>query len=242
MKRFLIIGVIAAFSIHSNACVAEYSDHNYYMFSVFNRDQTSPAYLYDIASYWQKYAGNTSSINLSFYRWNKEDIQKVAQSKKDAGMLSYLRNLNAYLDACEKLNPNAWNYASKQERLQIQQSLTRLNNASKIYKGTQLKSQYALLRMRTNMMKGFHQQNITYWNAIASRLPKSPWREAMRNIYARALWKQENISRHSISMPSREIWQVSGYSPETIAILRAFRALISRIRILQCSPIWCRIS
>ena len=190
MKRFLIIGVMAAaFSTHANACVAEYSDHNYYMFSVFNRDQTSPAYLYDIASYWQKYAGNTSSVNLSFYRWNKEDILKVAKHKKDAGMLSYLGSLNAYLDACEKLNPNAWNYASKQERLQIQQSLTRLNNASKIYKGTQLKSQYALLRMRTNMMKGFHQQNITYWNAIASRLPKSPWREAMRNIYARALWK-----------------------------------------------------
>lgn len=190
MKRFLIIGVLAAaFSTHSNACVSEYSDHNYYMFSVFNRDQTSPAYLYDIANYWQKYAGNTSSVNLSFYRWNKEDILKVAKHKKDAGMLSYLGSLNAYLDACEKLNPNAWNYASKQERLQIQQSLTRLNNTSKIYKGTQLKSQYALLRMRTNMMKGFHQQNITYWNAIASRLPKSPWREAMRNIYARALWK-----------------------------------------------------
>lgn len=232
----------AAFSTHANACVAEYSDHNYYMFSVFNRDQTSPAYLYDIASYWQKYAGNTSSINLSFYRWNKEDIKKVAQSKKDAGMLSYLRNLNAYLDACEKLNPNAWNYASKQERLQIQQSLTRLNNASKIYKGTQLKSQYALLRMRTNMMKGFHQQNITYWNAIASRFPKSPWREAMRNIYARALWKQGNITRHSKSMPSREIWQASECSPETIAILQASRAFISRIRTRQCSPIWCRIS
>nr|WP_297146149.1 hypothetical protein [uncultured Prevotella sp.] len=190
MKRFLIIGVMAAaFSTHSNACVSEYSDHNYYMFSVFNRDQTSPAYLYDIASYWQKYAGNTSSVNLSFYRWNKEDILKVAKHKKDAGMLSYLGSLNAYLDACEKLNPNAWNYASKQEWLQIQQSLTRLNKASKIYKGTQLKSQYALLRFRTNMMKGFHQQNITYWKAIASRLPKSPWREAMRNIYARALWK-----------------------------------------------------
>ena len=39
MKRFLIIGVMAAaFSPHANACVAEYSDHNYYMFSVFNRE------------------------------------------------------------------------------------------------------------------------------------------------------------------------------------------------------------
>ena len=196
MKRFLIIGVIAAaFNTHANACVAEYSDHNYYMFSVFNRDQTSPAYLYDIASYWQKYVDKTSSTylssstDLSFYRWNQKYIQKVAQRKKDAEMISYLRRLNDYLDTCEKLNPNVWNYASKQERLLAQQSLTRLNNVTKLYKGTKLKSQYALLRMRTNMMKGFHQQNITYWNAIASRLPKSPWREAMRNIYARALWK-----------------------------------------------------
>lgn len=209
----------AAFSTHANACVSEYSDHNYYMFSVFNRDQTSPAYLYDIASYWQKYAGNTSSINLSFYRWNKEDIKKVAQSKKDAGMLSYLRNLNAYLDACEKLNPNAWNYASKQERLQIQQSLTRLNNAAKIYKGTQLKSQYALLRMRTNMMKGFHQQNITYWNAIASRLPKSPWREAMRNIYARALWK---TGRHQQAL---DIYAEQGDMASIRVLARNYRNL-----------------
>lgn len=209
----------AAFSTHANACVAEYSDHNYYMFSVFNRDQTSPAYLYDIASYWQKYAGNTSSVNLSFYRWNKEDIKKVAQSKKDAGMLSYLRNLNAYLDACEKLNPNAWNYASKQERLQIQQSLTRLNNAAKIYKGTQLKSQYALLRMRTNMMKGFHQQNITYWNAIAVRLPKSPWREAMRNIYARALWK---TGRHQQAL---DIYAEQGDMASIRVLARNYRNL-----------------
>lgn len=36
-EKILIIGVIAAaFSTHANACVAEYSDHNYYMFSVFN--------------------------------------------------------------------------------------------------------------------------------------------------------------------------------------------------------------
>ena len=33
-----------------------------------------------------------------------------------------------------------------------------------------------------------------------------------------------------------------GCDGETIAILLAFRALISRIRIQSCSPIWCRIS
>ena len=56
MKRFLIIGVIAAaFSTHANACVAEYSDHNYYMFSVFNRDLTSPAYRQLLAEVCRQY-------------------------------------------------------------------------------------------------------------------------------------------------------------------------------------------
>lgn len=232
----------AAFSTHSNACVSEYSDHNYYMFSVFNRDQTSPAYLYDIASYWQKYAGNTSSVNLSFYRWNKEDILKVAKHKKDAGMLSYLGSLNAYLDACEKLNPNAWNYASKQERLLIQQSLTRLNNASKIYKGTQLKSQYALLRMRTNMMKGFTSRTSPIGMPSPPDFRNHHGGRRCATFMPEPCGKQGNITKHSKSMPSREIWQASECSPETIAILQASRAFISRIRTRQCSPIWCRIS
>lgn len=232
----------AAFSTHANACVAEYSDHNYYMFSVFNRDLTSPAYLYDIASYWQKYAGNTSSVNLSFYRWNKEDIKKIAQSKKDAGMLSYLRNLNAYLDACEKLNPNAWNYASKQERLQIQQSLTRLNNAAKIYKGTQLKSQYALLRMRTNMMKDSTSRTSPIGMPLPSDFRNHHGERRCATFMPGLYGRREDTSRHWISMPSKEIWQASEYSPETIAILQASRVFISRTRTLQCSPIWCRIS
>ena len=232
----------AAFSTHSNACVSEYSDHNYYMFSVFNRDQTSPAYLYDIASYWQKYAGNTSSVNLSFYRWNKEDILKSSQTQercRNAFLLGKPECLHRCLREVESQCPELRLEARTATDSAIADPL---NNASKIYKGTQLKSQYALLRMRTNMMKGFHQQNITYWNAIASRLPKSPWREAMRNIYAEPCGKQGNITKHSKSMPSREIWQASECLPETIAILQASRAFISRIRTRQCSPIWCRIS
>ena len=104
-------------------------------------------------------------------------------------MQTYIKRLNTYLDACKKLNTNAWHYASKQERLRIQQSLTNLANAAKLYKGSKLKSQYALLRMRINMLKNLNQQNVNYWNAIASKLPQSMWKEAMRNIYARALWK-----------------------------------------------------
>lgn len=191
LKRGLAICLLAtAFGIQSNACISERSDHNYYMFSVFNRNQLSPTYLYNIANYWQKYANSQETdVNLDFYKWSQNDVLKAAKSKKDIEMQTYLKRLNAYIKACETLDPNTWHYASKQERLQAQQSLTNLANAVKLYKGSKLKSQYALLRMRINMVRKLDAQNLTYWNSIASKLPSSMWKEAMRNIYARALWK-----------------------------------------------------
>ena len=191
LKRGLALFLLATtFGIQSEACISEWSDHNYYIFSVFNRDQTSPTYLYNIANFWQQYANRQGKdISLDFYKWNQEDILKAAQSKKDFEMQTYLKRLNAYIKACETLNPDAWKYASKTERTQTQQALTRLANAAKLYKGSKLKSQYALLRMRINMVKKLDQQNIIYWNSIASKLPQSMWKEAMYNIYARSLWK-----------------------------------------------------
>ena len=190
-KRSLaLLMVSVCFGIHAQACVDERPDHNYYMFSVFNRDETSPAYLANIAEYWKKYVGDHSEdIYYYSYIWNKESILKAAQRKKDMEMQTYLKRLNAYLDACDKLNTNSWDYASKQERQKALLSLNQLANAAKLYKGSRLKSQYALLRMRINMLRNLNQQNISYWNTIASKLPQSMWREAMYNIYARALWK-----------------------------------------------------
>ena len=191
MKRFIAISLVAvAFATYAHACIPERSDHNYYMFSVFNRNQVLPTHLYDIANYWQKYVNRQGSdTNLEFYKWNQDQVLKAARDKKDIEMQTYLKRLNTYLKACETLNPDTWRYASKQERLQAQQSLTQVGNTAKLYKGSKLKSQYALLRMRINMMKKLDQQNLNYWNTIASKLPQSMWKEAMRNIYARALWK-----------------------------------------------------
>ncbi len=190
-KRSLaLLMVSVCFGIHAQACIFEKPDHNYYMFSVFNRDETSPAYLDNIAEYWKKYVGDHSEdIYYYSYIWNKESILKAAQRKKDMEMQTYLKRLNAYLDACDKLNTDSWDYASKQERQKALLSLNQLANAAKLYKGSRLKSQYALLRMRINMLRNLNQQNISYWNTIASKLPQSMWREAMYNIYARALWK-----------------------------------------------------
>ncbi len=190
-RRGFALGLLAvAFATNALGCASEGTDHNYYMFSVFNRDQVSPTYLYDIANYWQTYANRPDDdAGLNFYKWNKDDVLKAAKGKKDVEMQTYLKRLNAYIKACETLNPDAWDYPSKQERTQAQQSLTQIANAAKLYKGSKLKNQYALLRMRINMLKNLDQQNITFWNAVASKLPQSMWKEAMRNIYARALHK-----------------------------------------------------
>ncbi len=193
IRRHLAGGLLVlAFSTEAMACGSEISDHNYYMFSVFNRHKTAPAYLYDISAYWRAYTGTKDDDGLDYYKYAKDDVMKTAQGKKDTEMQLYLRRLNTYIAACDKLNPNAWEYPTKEEKLTAQRQLTALASAVALYKGSQLKSQYALLQMRLNMMRGLHEQNVAYWNATASKLPQSMWRDAMRNIYARALWKTGN--------------------------------------------------
>jgi len=169
--------------------VAEVSDHNYYMFSVFNRDQADPAYRYRLAAYWQRYAGADGAPSLYFYDQYAADILKTARRKGDAEMQAYLKRFDTYRAACEVLAPEAWRYPSRQERQRALSQLTAVASAARAYQGRRLKSQYALLRMRVNMLRGLDQQNVTLWNTVARRLPQSAWREAMRGIYARALWK-----------------------------------------------------
>ena len=192
IKRNIAIGLASlACCTEAMACGSEISDHNYYMFSVFNRNKTAPTYLYSINDYWKSYTGSQEDDDdgLNFYKYSQDDVLKVAVQKKDAEMQTYLKRLNTYIAVCDKLNPDAWEYPTKQEKLAAQQKLATLAQAVALYKGSKLKNQYALLRMRINMMRGLHQQNIAYWNTTASKLSQTMWREAMRNIYARALWK-----------------------------------------------------
>ncbi len=190
IKRYFAICVMGlALSTRAMACGSEASDHNYYMFSVFDRDKTAPGFLYDIADYWRNYAGAKDDGNVNYYLYNSDDVMGAATRKKDTEMQAYLKQLNAYIAVCAKLNPNSWEYPSKEEQQAARQSLFNFANAAVKYKGSRLKSQYALMLMRVNMMKGLQEQNIKYWNSTASKLTPSMWREAMRNIYARSLWK-----------------------------------------------------
>jgi len=188
-KHLLLSLLALCLALPARACVAEVSDHNYYMFSVFNRDQADPAYRYRLAAYWQRYAGADGAPSLYFYDQYAADILKTARRKGDAEMQAYLKRFDTYRAACEVLAPEAWRYPSRQERQRALSQLTAVASAARAYQGRRLKSQYALLRMRVNMLRGLDQQNVTLWNTVARRLPQSAWREAMRGIYARALWK-----------------------------------------------------
>lgn len=193
MKRFLAVNIFAAlFAADATGCAIERCDHNYYMFSVFQREHTTPAFVDDINSYWKGYADDMANKMDEYYKWNKDEILNIAKRRGDKQMTTYLRWLNAYCKVSNDISQGSWDYPSKQDLARRRQTILKILAAAKAYKGTKMRSQYALLTMRCNMILGYDKANIAYWNSIGSKLSASCWKEAMRNIYARAILKTGN--------------------------------------------------
>lgn len=192
MKKYLIVSLFVALPFsNADACAYEGPTYNSYMFSVFRREKLTdgPAYLYDINRYWMEYAGEKDFSWVNYYSWNSDAVLEAAQRKGDREMEAYLTLLNKYIEVGEKYSEESWEYPTKQQFSTLRQTLVGVLNAAKAYRGSALRSQYVLLQMRANMMLGYDKANIALWNSTASRLKPSVWREAMRNIYARALMK-----------------------------------------------------
>ena len=222
MKRFLICSLIATLPlVNASACVSEGPTHNRYMFSVYRHNALTdgPAFLYDIDRYWQTYTGNDGPSGVGFYKWNRDEIMSTARKKNDTAMIAYLTLFNRYFKTCEAYAEDAWNYPTKQEMAQRQKSFMEVLVATKAYRGTALRPQYVLLQMRANMMLGYNNANIALWNSTASRLAESPWRDAMRNIYARALLKSSQRTR------ACNIYAEQGDVQSIKTVMRNFRNL-----------------
>ena len=207
--------------VDAAACVAEGPTHNRYMFSVYRHNALTdgPAFLYDIDRYWQTYTGNDGPSGVGFYKWNRDEIMSTARKKNDTAMIAYLTLFNRYFKTCEAYTEDAWNYPTKQEMAQRQKSFMEVLVATKAYRGTALRPQYVLLQMRANMMLGYNNANIALWNSTASRLAESPWRDAMRNIYARALLKSSQRTR------ACNIYAEQGDVQSIKTVMRNFRNL-----------------
>ncbi len=186
MRKSTIISILLlALCTQTWACGIETSN-NYYMFSVFRREMMNEnLFSKQFNKFWEAYTNG----KFSSYLWNDEEIMEIAKKKKDTEMITYLTQLNKYLKISKELG-ETWDYPTKEQLAQRKVDLNTMITKANSYKGTRLKPQWELLRMRANMVLGNHAANITQWEKKSSKLPASAYREMMRNIYAGALLHQ----------------------------------------------------
>lgn len=182
MKRFLAISLMLCTVVSAFACFG-IETHNYYLFSVYKHRGFAERVDRVCLDNWSVYTDGAIST------WYDADIAREAAMKKgDALMASYVDHLEKYLD-CARDVRYSWNYPTKEELQQRQQTLLSIRSYASSKLGTRLRSQHALLFMRCNMMLNRHQENITFWEQTASRYIDTIYKEMMRNIYAGALLK-----------------------------------------------------
>lgn len=190
MKRFLIVSILAAlFHADAQACAWEGPTHNRYMFSVFRRESMNRPFVDEVDAFWRTYASEQDESLTDYFPYNRDKILAAAKRKGDKQMLSYAALLAEYMEACDKVSTNGWNYPRKEDISQGKAALRRIKVRAAANTYGKYRAMFSLLVMRANMMLGNDAQNITYWKSTASKTTAGVWREMARNIYARALLK-----------------------------------------------------
>ena len=239
MKKFIIAVCLLTTlpTCKPLACISEGPTHNRYMFSVFHRDALDgPTYLADINSYWIDYCQGKikqsyyEQFTNSFYANHSEEILKIAQAKGDNAMVTYLKLLNRYISVCDLFTIDGWHYPTKQEIAERKQKALAILAAAKTYRGSKLKQQYVLLQMRLNMILGYNTANANLWNNTAKKFTKTCWRDAMQNIYARALYKSGK------RLAACDQYAVSGDMASIKRVIGNYRSLAGIKTIYQQSP------
>ena len=187
MKRFFITSVLAILVVPMMAC-GWAGTNNYYLFNVYNSDDFSMRVDEISRDNWKAYLGMSSN---DYFWFNANDIIKAAQEKNDPLMVSYVQNLQKYLNCCniEERKLYEWNYPSKEDIATCNQNLQAIRTYASSKLKSRLRSQHALLFMRCNMMLGRHQENITFWEGTARQYIETVYKDMMKNIYAGALYK-----------------------------------------------------
>ena len=186
MKRFIIISLLSAMTLPILACA--WSDsHNYYLYCICSNEKFNERVEKICNDNWKAYLGSTEE----YFWFRADDVIEAAKQKGDALMVSYVENLNKYLEcvSTERQKLYEWNYPTKEELAQQQKDLQAVRTYALGKTKSKLRSQHALLYMRCNMMLGKHQENITFWQQTASQFIETVYKDMMKNIYAGALYK-----------------------------------------------------
>ena len=187
IRKFLLVSVFSSLAVASGWGCSGIITHNYYMMDVAPGIGDTEYFTDQFDKFWQNYM-NEDNIG---YRWSKDRIMETAKSKGDNDMVAYLTQLNAFLDICDQLQ-ETWTYPTKEQLAARKSTLQNMKTAAANYRGARLRSQYALLAMRANMLLKDHQANLAYWKSKSGNLPDNIYKEMMRNIYAGALFHTGN--------------------------------------------------
>lgn len=190
MKKFSVISLLfLTMTATAWACGGEMESHNNYMFSVFPREMMSDEMFSErINEFWKSYS------NGSMEKFYQDDAMQIAKNKRDNEMVAYLGELSKYLEICDQLR-ETWDYPTKQQLQQRRQILNGMVTKSNTYRGTKLAPQWALLRMRANMVLGQYDANVTYWKQTASKMAPSVFRDMMESLYAAALARKGQLAQ-----------------------------------------------
>ena len=185
MKRFIITNLLAIMVLPMLACAGGWTT-NYYLFHIYDNQEFSERVQKICTDNWKAYLGKSPD---DWYWFNADEVIKFAQDKGDALMVSYLQNLEKYLDCARSVSYERWEYPTKEDLAARNKALQSVRTYALAKIKSRLRSQHALLYMRCNMLLGKHPENITFWEQTASEYIETVYKDMMKNIYAGALYK-----------------------------------------------------
>ena len=185
MKRFIITNLLAAMVLSMLACAGGWTT-NYYLFRIYDSQEFSTRVQEVCTNNWKAYLGKGPD---DWYWFDADEVIDFAQKKGDALMVSYVQNLQKYLDCARSVSDERWEYPTKEELTARNKSLQSVRTYALGKTKSKLRSQHALLYMRCNMLLAKHQENVTFWEETASQYIETVYKDMMKNIYAGALYK-----------------------------------------------------
>ena len=185
MKRFIITNLLAAMVLPMLACLGGWTS-NYYLFRIYDSQEFSERVQTICRDNWKAYLGKSPD---DWYWFDADEIIGFAQKKGDALMVSYVQNLEKYLECARSVSDEQWEYPTKEELAARSKSLQSVRTYALGKTKSKLRSQHALLYMRCNMLLAHHQENVTFWEQTASQYIETVYKDMMKNIYAGALYK-----------------------------------------------------
>ena len=158
LNRFIAISLVLACCQSAFACLW-IETHNYYLFHVYDSEEFRTRVDNITRDNWRTYLEK----GQDYYWFNADEVRKFAEGKGDALMVSYVSNLEKYLECASSVMSESWDYPTKEELDKRKQTLIAVRQYAQGKLTSRLRSQHALLFMRCNMLLGNHAENVTFW-------------------------------------------------------------------------------